>query len=178
MRNLAAEDVISTNVSTSLQPTKWYSIYLNWGFYNQKYDADFGNNKTIHTSFSSFNMYAQNTFKLPYNFTFEVSGWYNSGGVWGGSYKTNEQGSLDLGLQKKMLKDQATLKLSYTDILSSAPWDSKNTYAGIVIHASGNWESQQFRASFTWRFGNKQMKGIRQRASGNESEQKRIGGGD
>jgi len=177
-RNLATEDVLSLNVSASLQPAKWYSIYFNAGGYNQAYDADFGNNKTIHTSISTFNLYAQNTIKLPKDFTFEVSGWYNSGGIWGGSYINDQQGSLDLGLQKKLFQDQATLKLSYTDVLNTAPWNSRNVYAGIVIRAHGNWESQQFRASFTWRFGNKQLKGMRQRITGSESEEKRIGGGD
>ena len=80
-------------------------------------------------------------------------------------------------LQKKLLHDQATLKLSYTDVLNTASWDSHNVYAGIVIRAHGNFESQQFRASFTWRFGNKQMKSLNQRTSGSESELKRIGGG-
>ena len=177
-RNLATEDVLSISLSASLQPFKWYSIYLNASVDNQKYKADYGGNKTINAQFTSFNLYGQNTFKLPYQFTFELSGWYNSGGVWGGSYKTKAQGSLDVGLQKKLLKDQATLKISYTDLLHTAPWDSYNTYAGIVSRAWGNWESQQLRVSFTWRFGNKQMKNIRQRSSGSEQEQKRIGGGD
>ena len=108
--------------------------------------------------------------------TFELSGWYNSGGVWGGSFKTKAQGSLDAGIQKRLLKDQATLKISYTDILHTAPWDSYNTYAGIVNRAHGNWESQLLRVALTWRFGNKQVKSIRQRSSGSEQEQKRIGG--
>jgi hypothetical protein len=142
------------------------------------YKADFGGNKTINTSVTAFNLYAQNTFKLPYAFTFEISGWYNSGGVWGGAFKSDAQGSLDLGLQKKLFGDNASLKLSFTDILKTAPWKSYNTYAGIVNRANGNWESQQFRASFTWRFGNKQVKNIRQRNTGSESEQKRIGGGE
>ncbi|MBK7969539.1 MAG: outer membrane beta-barrel protein [Bacteroidetes bacterium] len=65
-----------------------------------KYVADFGGTKTINTSLTAFSMYAQNTFKLPYAFTFEISGWYNSGGVWGGAFRSEAQGSLDLGLQK------------------------------------------------------------------------------
>jgi len=177
-QNLANEDVYSANISTSQQFFKWYSLYLNAGVINQIYNADFGNDKTISTNFTFFNLYAQNTFKLPYGFTFEVSGWYNSGGVWGGAYKTDPQGSLDLGLQKKLFSDQATIKLAYTDILYTAPWKSYNTYAGIVSRANGNWESQQFRVSFTWRFGNKQTKTVRQRSTGSETEQKRIGGGD
>src|SRR5205085_8283106 len=114
----------------------------------------------------------------PAGVTLEISGWFNSAGVWGGAYVTNAQGSLDLGLQKKLLHDQATLKLSYSDILNTASWDSHNVYAGIVIRANGNWESQQFRASFTWRFGNTQMKNTRQRTAGSETESNRIGGGE
>ncbi|MBK7855203.1 MAG: TonB-dependent receptor family protein [Bacteroidetes bacterium] len=177
-RNLATENVMGANFSASLQPTKWYSVYANLGVINQAYDADFGEGKTINTSITSFNTYMQHTFKLPYNFTFEVSGWFNTGGVWGGSYKTEEQGSLDLGLQKKLFKDQATLKLSFTDVLKTAPWKSINTYAGIVSRANGNWESQQFRASLSWKFGNKQVKNVRQRTGGSEQELKRIGGGE
>ena len=177
-RNLATEKVLSADLSTSLQPVKWYSIYLNAGVSKMDYKADFGGTKTINTSVTAFNLYAQNTFKLPYAFTFEISGWYSSGGVWGGAFKSDAQGSLDLGLQKKLFGDNASLKLSFTDVLKTAPWKSYNTYAGIVNRANGNWESQQFRASFTWRFGNKQVKNIRQRNTGSESEQKRIGGGE
>ena len=163
---------------SSFQPFKWLGVYFHAGVYNQAYKADFGDNKTIDNSVTNFNFYAQNNIRLPAGFSFEVSGWYNSAGVWGGAYVNDPQGSLDLGLQKKMLQDQATLKLTYTDILHTAPWSSENVYAGIVINAHGNWESQQFRASFTWRFGNKQMKNMRQRTTGSESEQNRIGGGD
>ncbi|MBK7967388.1 MAG: hypothetical protein IPK10_20375 [Bacteroidetes bacterium] len=80
------------------------------------------------------------------------------------------------GFAKKLLGDQATFKISVTDIFFTAPWSSVNTYAGIISRANGNWESRQFRAAFTWRFGNKQMKNTRQRSTGSESEQKRIGG--
>jgi len=159
-RNLATEKVTSLDVSTSQQPAKWYSIYCNLSLYRQAYDADFGNGKTINTSFLIFSLYAQNTFKLPKGFTFEISGWYNTGGIWAGSYKTDAQGSLDLGLQKKLFSDQATLKLAYTDILNTAPWKAYNTYAGIISHGHGSWESRQFRTSLTWRFGGSGNRGF------------------
>jgi iron complex outermembrane recepter protein len=77
-------------------------------------------------------------------------------------------------LQKKLFSDQATLKVSVTDVFETAPWDSRNTYGGIVSRASGNWESQQLRVNFTWRFGNKQIRAIRQRTTGSESEMKGL----
>lgn len=175
-RNLATEKILNVSLASSLQPLKWYGVYFNLGINNQVYNADFGNGKRIDESVTSFNLFAQNTIKLPQNFSLEISGWYNSAGVWSGSYVTKPNGSLDIGLQKKLFKDQATLKLSYSDILNTAPWDSRNVYGGIKILVNGNWESQQFRASFTWRFGNKQVQGVKQRKSGSESELKRIGG--
>lgn len=177
-RNLATEDVLSLDVNLSLQPTKWYSLYLNTGVYRSHYLADFGENKKLDNEITYLSLYGQNTFKLPYNFTFELSGWYSSGGVWGGAYVNEGNGAMDVGLQKKLFGDQATIKISYSDIFHTAPWASKNVYAGIVGRVHGNWESQQFRANLSWRFGNKQVKAIRQRTTGSESEQKRIGGGD
>ncbi|REJ83786.1 MAG: TonB-dependent receptor [Bacteroidetes bacterium] len=175
-RNLATENILNVGLASSLQPVKWYGVYFNMSLNNQHYKADFGEGKTIDESVTSFNIFAQNTFKIPGEMTFEVSGWFNSAGVWSGSYVTRPNGSLDLGLQKKLFSDRASLKLSYSDILNTAPWRSRNAYGGIVILVNGNWESQQFRASFTWRFGNKQVQGVKQRKSGSESEQKRIGG--
>jgi iron complex outermembrane recepter protein len=177
-RNLATEEVMSANLSVAVQPTKWYNVHLNAGIYNQAYKADFGEGRTLDNSITTFNFYGQNTFKLPYHFTFEVSGWFNTGGVWGGAYVNEPNGALDLGLQKRLFKEQATLRLSYSDILHTAPWASRNVYAGIVGRVHGNWESQMFRASLTWSFGNRQMKSIRQRSTGSETEQKRIGGGE
>jgi iron complex outermembrane receptor protein len=177
-KNLATEKILSFDLSSSLQPLKWYGLYFHFGWYNTKYDADFGEGKEIHESVSNINVYVQNTIKLPYAITLEISGWYNSAGVWGGAYVTEPQGSLDVGAQKKLFKDQATLKVSYSDIFNTAPWDSHNVYAGIVIHANGNWESQQLRATFTWRFGNKQMKNIRQHTEGSDTERNRISGGE
>ena len=175
-RNLATEKVLSLDVSSSQQPITWYSVYFHLGLYKQFYRADFGQNKTINTSVTNFNFYVQNTFKLPAALSFEVSGWYNSAGIWGGSFVTKAQGSLDVGLQRKFNHDLATLKLSYTDILHTAPWSGDNVYGGIVVRTHGNWESQQFRISLNWRFGNKQVKGTSQRKTGSESELKRISG--
>lgn len=175
-RNLATEDVLSLTVSSSQQVTKWYSFYISAGLFNQKYKADFGNGKTINTSVTNFNLYGQNTFKLPRDYTFEISGWYNSSGVWGGSFVNSAQGALDLGLQKKVFGDQGNLRISVTDVLYTAPWAGYNVYGGLVIRVNGNWESRQFRAAFTWKFGNRQMKNVRARKSGSEDEMKRISG--
>jgi len=177
-RNLAEEDVISLDFSGQISITKWWNLYANASGYHLHYSADFGEGKMIDESTLAGNFYAQNTFKLPKGFSIEVSGWYSSPSIWGGTYKTTEQGSVDGGVQKKLFKDKGTLKLAISDIFHTAPWSSVNEYGGLYTEANGDWESRQFRATFTYRFGNKQVKGARQRQTGSESEMDRIGGGD
>lgn len=178
MRNLANEKVLSFDVSASLQPLKWWGIYANGTVYRADYEADFGEGKKLDVTTESFNFYIQNTIRLPKSFTFELSGNYNAPGVWGGGFKTTEQYGLDVGLQKKFWKDMASLKASMSDIFFTMPWSSRNLYSGTIDHANGSWESRLFRLSFSYRFGNTQMKGARQRSTGNETETKRTGGNE
>lgn len=177
-RNLAREQVVSLDISASFNATKWWNIFIGPSTYYVAYNADFGEGKVIDNGQFVFSFYVDNTIKLPKKFSIEVSAWYSSPSIWGGSYKTDDQGSLDAGIQKKLFKDRGTLKLNVTDILHTAPWSSVGSYGGLYIRASGSWESQQFKATFSYRFGNNQVKNARQRHTGSESESQRIGSGD
>jgi iron complex outermembrane recepter protein len=177
-RNLAREDVYSLDINITTQIRKWWSIYANISATNLNYNADFGNGRIIDASVFNVNIYAQQTFRLPAGFNFELSGWYSTPSIWGGSFKTEWTSSLDAGLQKKFLNDRMTLKLSVSDILVTAPWRSRSVFEVVSINAKGGWETRQFRANLTWRFGNKAVKSIKQRKAGNETEIRRIGGGD
>ena len=177
-RNLASEEVIGLNFSASHQVMKWWSVYGNAGVSNLHYKADFGNGKIIDNEIVNFNSYVQNTFKVKKGVSLEFSGWYSSPGVWGGAHKTEEQWSLDAGLQMKFLKDLATLKLSVSDIFYTMPWRSNSQFGGLSGRANGSWESRTFRASLSYRFGNTNVKSIKQRTGGVESETKRVGGNE
>ena len=177
-RNLASEDVISLDISASHQLKKWWSIYINTGVRQQHYQADFGGGRKIDAEVVSYNLYLQNTFNFSKGLSFELSGWYGSPSIWGGSFKSESSGSLDIGLQKKLLNNKLSLKLNVTDIFETAHWRSESTFKIISIHANGGWESRQFRATLLWRFGNNQVKNVKQRTTDSESETKRVGTGD
>jgi hypothetical protein len=103
---LATERVINLSVSVPLPIKNWWMFYANFNAFNAHYDADFGDGKTISRGVFTVNFYGQNTFTLPKGWTVEISGWYNSPGVWGGTFATNALGSLDLGVQKKSSKNK------------------------------------------------------------------------
>ncbi len=171
-KNLATVDNYSFNISAPLPLAKWYNGFINFGANHQSYQANF-DGKIIDLQFNSFNAYMQNTFTLPKGWSAELSGFYASPSVWGGSFRTRAFGGMDLGVQKKILKDNGTLKLSVSDVLHTQQWRGVSNYGGVYFVASGGWESQQVRLTFNYRFGNQGFT-AREHKTGNESESKRI----
>jgi hypothetical protein len=111
------------------------------------------------------------------DYSAEVSGWFNGPGLWGATGKTNAQGSLDIGLQKKLLNKKLIVKLSATDLLATAsPWRINSNFSGLIINGNGTWESRTVRVNLTYQFGSSQIKSARQRQTGLEDEKKRLKG--
>jgi iron complex outermembrane recepter protein len=173
-RNLASEKTINLNLSVPIPIKNWWMLYANINMYNSRYDADFKNGKVVSQNIYALNFYGQNTFTLPKGWTFEVSGWFNSPSVWGGTFQTNAMGSLDLGVQKTIMKEKGTIRISATDILFTSPWVGINRFGSLYMDARGSWESRLIKFNFTYNFGNTQMKANRKRSTGDEDEAKRL----
>ena len=172
--NIAKQNNVSLAVSYPFSVSKWWSVYSNATVYRVHNKADFGGAKIVDISANVFNFYAQNTFMLPRGLKLEVSGFYNSPGLWGGNFRTESMWSMDLGIQTKLFKEKANLKLALTDVFRTQRWTGENSLGALNIVASGNWESRQFRATLTYNFGNEQVKGSRSRRTGLEEETKRV----
>jgi iron complex outermembrane receptor protein len=173
-RNLASERTINLNLSVPVPIKNWWMLYANINMYNSRYDANFGNGKVVSQNIYALNFYGQNTFTLPKGWTLEVSGWFNSPSVWAGVFQTNAMGSLDLGVQKTIMKEKGTIRISATDILFTSPWVGINRFGGLYMDARGSWESRLIKLNFTYNFGNTQMKANRSRDTGAEDEAKRL----
>jgi iron complex outermembrane recepter protein len=175
-RNIASNDALSFNLSYPFAAAKWWNVYFSGGVYHTRYQADFGAGRSIRLNATAGSFYAQNTFTLSPKLTLEVSGFYSSPSIWGGTYVTRSIGNLDLGLQRKVLRGQGNLKLTLSDVFFTQPWRGTNEFGALRIVGSGGYESRQLRFNFTYNFGNKQVKAARQRKTGAEDEKGRIGG--
>jgi hypothetical protein len=171
---VANQDVYAFNVSYPFNISKFWNVFANTGVNYTHNQGEFEQGKEVDIKATTFNIYAQNTFTLPKGFQIELSGWYNSPGIWGGNFATKEMWSIDAGIQKKLFKDRGTLKLGVADIFNSQHWKGENNFGGLHLIAMGGWESQQFKANFTYLMGNSQVKGSRNRNTGLEDEAKRI----
>ena len=173
-KNLASQNIVNINFSLPFTITKWWNLYTTLNFYNSQYHANFGPGKIVDINVTSYSFYAQNSFKLGYGFTGELSGFYNGPSVSAGTFKTKPFGSVDIGIEKKLFSDKATVKLSYTDFLHTLQWQAESNYSGTYLLANSVWESKQFRMNFTYRFGSKQIKENRLHGPGNEEEKIRA----
>lgn len=173
--NVANQDIVSLNVSMPVQ-YKWYSLFFNVNSYYSKFKGQ-APGFNVDVDVFSFNLYAQQTFKLSKTLTGEISGFYTAPSIWQGAFKTKALGSMDLGLQQTILKGKGTVKASLTDVLKTFHWSATNNTTGQEVRVNGGWESRQFRVNFNYRFGNNKVKQARQHKSSIEDENNRTQGG-
>jgi iron complex outermembrane receptor protein len=173
--NLSTKEVATISVSYPFEITKWWSTYTNVSAFTVRQRADFGD-KVIDISRNSASVFHQSNFKLPKDFSFQVGGFYNSPGLWGANFRNNKFWGIDVGGQKSLLKGKANLKLSVSDVLYTMKWSGDMQYGDLYMRGGGGWESRQFKANFTYLFGNSAVK-ARKRSTGLDEEKGRAGGG-
>jgi iron complex outermembrane recepter protein len=174
--NLSTKEVATINVSYPFNVTKWWSTYTNVSAFTVRQQAAFDDGKTIDIMRSSASVFHQSNFKLPAGIGLQFGGFYNSPGIWGANFQNNKFWGLDLGAQKSFWKGKANLKLALSDVLYTMQWSGKLEYGGLYMEGRGGWESRQFRANFTYIFGNSAVKS-KKRGTGLDDEKGRAGGG-
>ena len=139
-------------------------------FYN-RYSSDYlGGN--FDRDVLSFSAYLQVAYKIGSGWSAELSGWYQGEGIEGiMNYKPFYSASM--GVQKKLLDDRATLRLSY-DSFAFRNWRGTLEYQNMDIDVTSIWETRVVNATFTWQFGSRFMGKDRQRANSTAEEATRA----
>lgn len=166
------------NYSLALQvPTpiaRWWEGFISLTGYHTDFSARFREGFVAEQRFSAFNLYGEQTFRLPKGFTLQLSGWYNSRAFWG-TLRSDPQGAMDLSLQKKCWNDRGQIRLRVGDILRTAAWGGDNLFTpGLRMRAQGTWESQTITLNFSWRFGQTNPPKPNRRPTGSQEENQRV----
>ncbi|ACT91616.1 TonB-dependent receptor [Dyadobacter fermentans] len=172
--NLDYSQGYSLDVSLTTPITKWWELNFNISGYHNLWKAALDNGLIVNNRTTAFNLNGQNTFKLKNNWTVELSGWYNS------PYRRIDynwqMGMVDVGVQKKFWKENASVKMTFSDVFHTARGGYTSAYAGIETRLRFRFEGQMLRVNFNYRFGSKEIKAARSRRSGSEDELNRIKG--
>ncbi|GGM88410.1 TonB-dependent receptor [Dyadobacter beijingensis] len=173
-QNLDYSQGYSLDISITKPITKWWELNFNISAYHNLWKAALDNGIIVNNRTTAFNLNGQNTFKLKNSWTLELSGWYNS------PYRRIDynwqMGMVDIGVQKKFWKENASLKMTFSDVFHTARGGYTSAYAGIETRLRFRFEGQMLRVSFNYRFGSKEIKAARSRRAGSEDELNRIKG--
>jgi hypothetical protein len=115
------------------------------------------------------------SFTLPKNYSIELNGNYQSGGVFG-LYKIDPMLSLNFGVQKKISPAAGTIAFNVTDFVG-APHLNLKAYApeeNIDTRVDILWVSTTFKLTYTKSFGNNTLKENRKRRTAAEEEKERV----
>jgi hypothetical protein len=170
-QNLKGLSSLTLNVSANFNPVKWLRTNNNiTAIYNEYSRASnqSGNSSVMYQFYSS------NSIILPKQCIFEVMGWYRSATA-SGMMDMDAQYIVCLGIQKKFLNEQLSLRVGFDDVFHTINNKSWAKYDNMDIYYFNKWDSQKVNISLTYRFGSKDVKQARQRTTSLEEEQKRTG---
>jgi hypothetical protein len=171
--NIADRKLWDLSLNLNLQPAPWWTLTFYAEAYNNKYNGTL-HNSYVNSSSTSYSGNANNQFTMGKGWSAELSGFYNSRGVYG-QFRTLGNGMLNAGLQKKILKDKGTLRLNINNILDTFhPRGEIGDIPNAKVHFYNTLDTRATTLAFTYNFG-KTIKSPPKRATGSaDSEQGRA----
>ncbi|UAY51164.1 outer membrane beta-barrel family protein [Ferruginibacter albus] len=170
--NYASSDQASLSVTAQIPVTKWWTsiLYTEGDFVNFKgtVDGDY-----LNVSAGTFLINVNNQFTFGKGWSAELSGFYRTRGI-DAQVIVDPLGQIDMGVQKKLLKDKASIKLNLKD-----PFKLYVEHGGINFHNTDATfrqygDFQSVTLGFVYRFG-KPIKGVQKRKTGGaDEEQNRV----
>lgn len=175
-KNLSTKKQYGASINTPLPINKWWNGNLSIWVNHAKVEANFGGDRVVQLNATGAGLWMQHTFSLGKGWSTEVSGWGNVGGL-DGNIVAGKQGVMDIGVAKKLWDGDGTLKITFSDVFKTAQWNGVTDLGKLHMDMSGTWEGQRLGAHFSYRFGNKNVQGARQRKTGLEDEKNRAKSG-
>ena len=175
-QNAGTRKMLNISISSPVPVNNWWNMYISLSPFYQSYAVTLNGFGTLENRTQSswgINGYISQNFNLGKQWNADISGWYNFQNATT-IYRSKALGSINLGLSKKVFKDQATIKLAITDLLNTQRWEQTATTNTLDLSTYRKWESRNISVSFSFRFGNSKIKSARDRETGSSSEMDRI----
>ncbi|MEO9146237.1 MAG: outer membrane beta-barrel protein [Ginsengibacter sp.] len=167
--NLASKTNVGIAMSASFPVTSFWStnLYSNLNYNSYSGVIDGGNLEVDATTFMA-NM--SNQLKFKNGWSAEVGGFYRSRGI-ESQIVINAMWRLDAGVQKQVLKNKGSLKLSIRDIFNTQVFSGTVNYQDIDVYIKNYRDSRTVSLTFSYRFG-KPLKSQSHQKTGGASEEK------
>jgi len=173
--NLASAEVVSLTFNFPVTLTKWWNMNNNvLGYYKQIKAPDLNGTNLNSKQFSA-NFYAQNNFTITELISADAGVMYSTPQI-DGAFKIKSIFNADAGVRYNFPNKMGNLKLGVSDIFHSQKARIFSTLPGNVYNLEQYGTTTSARLTFTYRFGKMTVKSERNRATGLDEEQRRLGG--
>jgi outer membrane receptor protein involved in Fe transport len=172
--NQKNKKIVALNISLPFTVTTWWTMQNNLSGYWQQLNAMY-KAAPLQITQGNFNINSTQTVTLPKSYSFELSGDYQSGGMFG-IYKLGANTSLNIGVQKKLAANGGILVLNVTNF-SGPPRFRASVNApehNLITKLHIRDVVTTFKLTYTRKFGNAKIKEQRSRNTGSEDERKRV----
>jgi len=172
--NLKNRKTLAFTLALPIQIAEWWNMQNNligtWQEVNVYFDEALVNvqNKNLQLVWI-------NNFTLPRDFSAELFGFYQTKALFGSGIFLPVYG-INVGVQKKFPGNGGTLRFGVDDVFNSFLWRIQNNLPeyNLVSNFEVDFSQRTFKLSYSRNFGNNQLKGARQRATGSEEERRRV----
>jgi iron complex outermembrane recepter protein len=170
--NLQEVNYFSFDVNFSKKLTKWWRTNSNVLSYYGIYTGSV-NNYAINQGIPSFVVHLQNYFTIKDGLSAELSFNYNHKNLYGVTLMKTTS-SLNVGMQKNLLKKKATLTVNFTDVFWNAYPSGITDFGNVNEEWKAIRDTRVFTVAFSYKIGKGQT-GRMRRNTGADDEKNRIG---
>lgn len=169
--NVGTNENFNINISMPIPISQWWSMFTWLGPFYAKYEGVLEEGPYSVDQWG-FNGYLNSTFSFN-DWSVELSGNYNSPSQQV-LFNNRSSGAFNVAVGKQVMKGNGYVKLGVNDIFETQRWKSSVDFANMDFDVLRTWESRQVRLSFSYNFGNNEVKASRKRSTASEVEQSRI----
>ncbi len=175
-RNLQQFENYSMNLSFPVTVRKWWIMQNNFSLYFGKFLDENLLGGRLDAGQLAYNFYTSSTFTLPKNWSAEFNMWYNSPSLGGIFTGTKPQYAINGGIQKSIFNKKGRIKLSGNDLFMTSFWNGAVKYQNMDFTIKNRWTSRRVSLTFSYNFGNQNVKNARNRKTANDDLKNRAGG--
>ncbi|GAB3893865.1 outer membrane beta-barrel family protein [Larkinella knui] len=170
--NLARQTNLGLSLSTPLRLTRWWSSRHTASVSYNQYRAELGGSPLNYTWWST-NLTSNHAFVFAHGITAELAASYNSPYVYSQN-KMRAFGQISVGFQKTLWQKKATLRFNWSDLFQTQRFRGTVQFQQMDFRFATYGETRVARLTFTYHFGNRELKGAGNRRTVSEEEQRRM----